>query len=113
MLTVPAARLEEIGRALFVAEAVPEDEAGLIMRHLIEASLAGHDSHGVIAIPRYIDQIRKKHIVPGAQFKIVQETPATLVVDGQWGFGYVVTESVTPSRRWPGTGRAIGSIAPD
>ena len=95
MLTIPAAHLEEIGRALFVAEAVPEDEARLIMRHLIEASLAGHDSHGVIAIPRYIDQIRKKHIVPGAQFKIVQETPATLVVDGQWGFGYVVTENVT------------------
>jgi uncharacterized oxidoreductase len=95
MENIPAARLEKIGRALFVAEGVPEDEAGLVMRHLIEASLVGHDSHGVIAIPTYIDRIRKKHIVPGAKHRIVQETPATLVVDGQWGFGFVVTESVT------------------
>jgi len=95
MHNIPAARLEEIGHALFLAEGVPEDEARLVMRHLIEASLVGHDSHGVIAIPTYIDRIRKKHIVPGAQLKIVRETPATLVVDGQWGFGFVVTENVT------------------
>jgi uncharacterized oxidoreductase len=95
MPNVPAARLEEIGRALFVAEGVPEDEARLVMDHLIDASLVGHDSHGVIAVPRCIDQIRKKEIVPGAPLKIVQESPATLVVDGQWGFGFVVTESVT------------------
>jgi len=32
------------------------------------------------------------HIVPGAPWKIVQESPATTVVDGFWGFGYVVSE---------------------
>jgi uncharacterized oxidoreductase len=30
--------------------------------------------------------------VPGAEFTIVQESPTTTVIDGHWGFGYVVTE---------------------
>ena len=32
------------------------------------------------------------HIVPGAPFEIVRETPTTTVVDGHWGFGYVASE---------------------
>jgi uncharacterized oxidoreductase len=46
----------------------------------------------VIQIPVYIDRIGKGHIVPGAQFDVVRETDTTLVVDGNWGFGYVVAE---------------------
>ena len=62
------------------------------MRHSIDANLAGHDSHGIIQIPTYIDRIQVGHIVPGAPWQIVQESPATTVVDGFWGFGYVVSE---------------------
>lgn len=95
MQRVPADRLREIGEAIFVAAGAPQDDAKLVMRHLVNASLAGHDSHGVIAIIKYIDRIRKKHIIPGAKWEIVQETPTTTVVDGNWGFGFVVTEAVT------------------
>src|SRR5207245_9702670 len=31
-------------------------------------------------------------IVPGAPWTIVHESPTTTVVDGHWGFGYVVSE---------------------
>ena len=43
-------------------------------------------------MPTYIDRIKRGHIVPGAPFDIVNETPSTLVADGHWGFGYVVSE---------------------
>lgn len=95
MQKIAADRLRDIGRALFVAAGAPEDEAATVMRHLIDASLAGHDSHGVRSLLTYIDRIKKKHIVPGAKWEIVQETPTSTVVDGHWGFGYVVTEAVT------------------
>ena len=62
------------------------------MRHCVNANLAGHDSHGIIQIPTYIERIKVGHIVPGAPWKIVQELPTTTVVDGHWGFGYVVNE---------------------
>jgi uncharacterized oxidoreductase len=62
------------------------------MRHIVGANLVGHDSHGVIQIPTYIDRIKAGHIVPGAPWEIVRESPATTVVDGHWGFGYVANE---------------------
>jgi len=92
MPRVEASQLERIGRELLVAAGTPPDEADIVMRHSIDANLAGHDSHGIIQIPTYIDRIRAGHIVPGAPWTIVQESPTTTVVDGHWGFGYVVTE---------------------
>ncbi|MDR0358942.1 MAG: Ldh family oxidoreductase [bacterium] len=92
MPRVPAERLQQIGEALLEAAGTPASEAEIVMRHSIDANLAGHDSHGIIQIPTYIDRIQKGHIVPGAPWKIVQESPTTTVVDGHWGFGYVVTE---------------------
>jgi LDH2 family malate/lactate/ureidoglycolate dehydrogenase len=91
MPTVSAERLHRIGAALLVAAGAPPDEAETVMRGSIEANLAGHDSHGIIQIPTYIERIQVGHIVPGAPWTIVQESPTTTVVDGNWGFGYVVT----------------------
>jgi LDH2 family malate/lactate/ureidoglycolate dehydrogenase len=92
MPKIPAERLTEIGRALFVAAGTPPEEADLVTRHIVGANLVGHDSHGVIQIPTYIERIKIGHIVPGAPWKIVQESPTTTVVDGHWGFGYVANE---------------------
>ena len=92
MPTLPADRLSEICQALFVAAGTPPDEAATVVRHCIAANLAGHDSHGVIQVPTYIDRIKVGHIVPGAPWTIVQESPTTTVVDGHWGFGYVANE---------------------
>ena len=92
MPKIRAERLDEIGRALFVAAGVPAAEADTVMRHVVAANLVGHDSHGVIQIPTYIERVKVGHIVPGAPWTIVQESPTTTVVDGHWGFGYVVNE---------------------
>ena len=92
MPTVAADRLEQIAAALLVGCGASEEEAEIIARHSIGANLAGHDSHGIIQIPTYIDRVKRGHIVPGAQFEIIKDTPTTTVVDGHWGFGYVVSE---------------------
>src|SRR6201982_3190398 len=92
MPKIAAERLSEIGRELFVAAGTPPAEAEMFMRHVVAANLAGHDSHGVIQIPTYIERIKLGHIVPGAPWTIVRESPTTTVVDVHWGFGYVVNE---------------------
>ena len=61
-------------------------------RHLVKANLCGHDSHGVIQIPTYAERIDVGHIVPGAPFVVEREAPCTAVINGNWGFGFVVTE---------------------
>src|SRR3954452_15293216 len=92
MPIVQADRLTRIGSALLRAAGASDEEAGAVATGCVNANLAGHDSHGIIQIPTYIDRIKAGHIVPGADFTVVQESPTTTVVDGHWGFGYVVTE---------------------
>ncbi len=92
MPKLKAERIKEIGEALLIASGAPADEAATVMRHCVDANMTGHDSHGIIMIPSYIERVRVGHIVPGAPWQIVQESPTTTVVDGNWGFGYVANE---------------------
>ena len=92
MPVIEPAKLRQIAQELFVAANVPEEDAKIFARLCVDANLAGHDSHGVIQIPTYIDRIDRGHINPKASYDIVKETPTTTVVDGNWGIGYVVTE---------------------
>src|ERR1041384_4355823 len=90
MPTVQADRLKHIGAALLRAAGASAEEADAVATGCINANLAGHDSHGIIMIPGYINAVKAGHIMPGAPFSIVQETAATTVIDGHWGFGFHV-----------------------
>src|SRR5215475_11979411 len=90
MPIVQADRLSRIGTALLKAAGASDEEARAVATGCVAANLAGHDSHGVIAIPTYIDRIKAGHIAPGAKWEIVQESPTTTVIDGHWGFGFHV-----------------------
>jgi len=92
MPNVSAERLTDIANALLQASGASAEEAATIARYNIGANLVGHDSHGIILIPTYIDRIKAGHIVPGAPWTIIQETGTSTVIDGNWGFGYVVTD---------------------
>jgi uncharacterized oxidoreductase len=92
MAKISAERLHKIGAALLVGAGASQAEADTVSRGCINANLVGHDSHGIILIPSYVERIKVGHIVPGAPFKIVQESPTTTVIDGHWGFGFVVNE---------------------
>src|SRR6201997_3500155 len=90
MPIIQADRLTRIGAALLKAAGASDEEAHAVAVGCVNANLAGHDSHGVIAIPTYIDRVKAGHIVPGARWTIVQESPTTTVIDGHWGFGFHV-----------------------
>ena len=85
-------KLQNIAQKLLMGAGASQNESEIISRHSIGANLAGHDSHGIIQIPTYIDRMDRGHIVPGAEYEILKESATTTVVDGHWGFGYVVTE---------------------
>ena len=84
--------LLKVAYNIYIAKGVPEDEAEIVATHQVKANLVGHDSHGVIHIREYCERIDKGHIVPGAPFVVERETPTTAVINGNWGFGFVVTE---------------------
>lgn len=95
MPRIPADRLKAISETLFQGAGVSAHEAEIVARHLIDANLAGHDSHGVLRTLTYCDRVEKGHIVAGAKIDIEKETPTTIVANGNWGFGFVVTETIT------------------
>jgi len=82
--------LEGLAKEIFQAIRVPQDGAEWMAQLLVRANLRGHDSHGVIRIPQYIASWRKGEANPTAEPQIVQEGPATALVDGKLGFGQIV-----------------------
>lgn len=89
MHLVQATALEDVTQRIFVAAGTPEDLASHVARHLVKANLSGHDSHGVIRIPAYVQQIKSGRLVADGRPETVKERPSAAVVDGKRGFGQV------------------------
>jgi len=87
-----AQQLYRLGVAVFEGAGVPRSEAEQVMDLLVESNLVGHDSHGVLRIPGYVDGILKGKIKPEARIEVVKETPTTALVNGNWGLGQVVAK---------------------
>lgn len=87
MFRISASDLEEFLCRLFIKYGAKENESREISSHLVTSNLMGHDSHGVIRAPWYIEKVKKGEIVPGASIEIEKETASSAVVNGNWGFG--------------------------
>ncbi|UCH57789.1 MAG: Ldh family oxidoreductase [Candidatus Bathyarchaeota archaeon] len=94
MILVPADKLLRLGTGIFSAQGLSREKAEFIAETLVEASLTGHDSHGVFYIPRYSERIREGHIDPKAEPKIVKETASTALLDGRWAPGQITALKV-------------------
>jgi uncharacterized oxidoreductase len=86
-VTVPLDRLLAYVEAIFVAAGCAAEEAKRIAHHLSSANLAGHDSHGVIRVPRYVQWLKEGKVRAGQQPTVVAESPNHAVLDGNYGFG--------------------------
>src|SRR4051812_26869330 len=89
MPTFSAATLTTLSQSLFEAAGVPPADAAVVARSLVDANLCGHDSHGVMRAPQYVDFIRKGTYKAGVPLTILSETPAVVAADGGWGLGQV------------------------
>lgn len=90
MPSIDAHRLESGLAAVFAAAGASGREAALIARHLVEASLRGHDSHGVGLLPTYLDAIRTGQMRLGRPVAVTRDMGALVVCDGGLGAGQVM-----------------------
>jgi LDH2 family malate/lactate/ureidoglycolate dehydrogenase len=81
-------RLIQLSQALLRSIGASDAEASLVARLLVEANLCGHDSHGVMQIPGYLEAYGENLIMPGVRFTCERDTPATALLNGHWGFGH-------------------------
>jgi len=82
-------QLHKLTFEIFKALGAPAGNADLVAKLLVKANLVGHDSHGIIRIPSYVENIKKKALDPKASIRIIRNNGATMLVDGRWGFGQV------------------------
>jgi LDH2 family malate/lactate/ureidoglycolate dehydrogenase len=82
-----AQELTDLALAIFRAAGATEENAQRVASSLVGANLAGHDSHGVIRIPSYIQDIRNGRLDPAATPELERESGATATIDGRTTFG--------------------------
>ena len=92
MVMVKPDTLENFVEAIFARVGCAAGESRRIARSLVTTNLTGHDSHGVIRVPRYVAWLEEGTIVANQTVTLVVDAPALAVVDGQFGFG----QSVAP-----------------
>ncbi len=92
MPVVSAEQLTNLSASIFTGLGAPKEDAELVAKLLVDANLTGFDSHGVIRIPIYTRGIKMGAVKPGAEIKVVSETPSTAVIDGGWNLGQVVAK---------------------
>lgn len=102
---------------------VGSSASGICSRVLVQTSLRGVDSHGVLSLPIYAERIRSGQMKPGGVLRVVRESGATLFCDGEHGLGPVlameIAERVVDKAEESGLGAAslvngnyVGALAP-
>ncbi|WHY95274.1 ureidoglycolate dehydrogenase [Peribacillus simplex] len=69
-----------------------EENAGKIAEVLVHADLRNVNSHGVLRTEHYVNRLQAGGINPDAQISFQKTGPVTGVVDGDDGFGHVISD---------------------
>jgi uncharacterized oxidoreductase len=91
MVTVQAQKLIDFVTDIFARAGSSAAEAKRVATYLTAANLTGHDSHGVIRVPRYVKSAVEGIIKTDQTVEVVIDAPSFAVIDGKFGFGQTVT----------------------
>jgi len=86
---IPEADLRSFDLALLQGLGLSADHAGILADNLIAADMRGVRTHGHVMLPRYCDRMRDGSTSTTTQPRIINETPATVHVDGDRAPGAV------------------------
>ena len=87
---VSADGMTALGESIFAKAGASAEEAMAISANLVDSNLAGHDSHGIVRIPRYLMWERSNNLQFGQSATVVTDSDTFAVIDGNRGFGQVV-----------------------
>ncbi|MBV8650298.1 MAG: malate/lactate/ureidoglycolate dehydrogenase [Alphaproteobacteria bacterium] len=90
MKTIDHQKLRTLTAKLLQAGGSSVAEASSVADHLVDANLAGHDSHGVGMIPHYVRNLKAGSLKPNQKHEVVSETGSFAVWDGHGGYGQVI-----------------------
>lgn len=83
--------IEFVSNVMRGAGCAPE-EADAVASRLVSSNLAGHDSHGVLRVPKYLDWVKDGTLRPNQRASIVFDAGSVIIIEGNQGFGQVIGE---------------------
>ena len=83
-------KLKDFCNKVWMKLGVPERDARITTDVLVLADLRGIESHGVARLPRYHNDLKNGWTKPTDESRIVRETKATALIDGERSLGQVV-----------------------
>ena len=75
---------------IFVSCGMAPEDAFIVADGLVQSNLRGVDSHGVTRVGIYAKRLKMGLVNPRPEVKILRESDATMLVDGDNGMGQVV-----------------------
>lgn len=89
-IRVPANILRQLVTDTFAAAGCSAEEAARIGYYLTASNLSGHESHGVLRVPRYLHWLSEGNITRDQTITVVNDNDVLAVVDGNLGFGQTI-----------------------
>jgi len=90
---------------------IPQTEAEIVTRSMVDANRVGHDSHGVIHLPKYVRELEAGLIQPGVPTETLHESASIAVLDGHWGFGPVIATRAVELAIQKGLSTDVSAVA--
>jgi LDH2 family malate/lactate/ureidoglycolate dehydrogenase len=87
--TYPAEALAEFVARAFGSLGVPDPDARAVAGLMVEADLLGYDTHGLFRLRQYVNRLRGGGCNATARPRVLRETAATALVDGDNGLGHL------------------------
>jgi len=91
---VPARALEAFMTDALAACGLPGPDAAIVAGAMLDADLSGSDAHGVFRLSGYVRTLKRGHINPRANIRVIERGPATALVDGDNGMGHLIMTHV-------------------
>jgi LDH2 family malate/lactate/ureidoglycolate dehydrogenase len=85
-------RLREFVKRILVAAGFPAEKAELVADAVVTANVRGVDTHGIHLLPYYIDQLRVGNIRVDTEGRVISESGACMLYDGEHGVGHCISD---------------------
>lgn len=91
-MNIPNQTLLKFSAKVFKMAGCEEREAEVVAKHLVEANLVGHDSHGLIRVLQYVKWLKEGKVFANKHITTIIESASFAVLDGNFGFGQIIGE---------------------
>jgi LDH2 family malate/lactate/ureidoglycolate dehydrogenase len=107
---VPVQVFQDFSLQVLEKYGVPREDAEVLTDTLVQASLRGHDSHGVATLPMYVRRLKSGIMKAKTTVTVLKEDASTALLDGCDGIGQVVAYRAMELAIRKAQGNGIGLV---